>query len=56
MGFTFGCDRDCGCLKGAVDLPGDVSFQAAHDLLFALTFCGAFLDVFLGLLVVAHTN
>src|SRR6266700_6855830 len=43
-------------LECCVDLAGDVAFQAADDLAFALAFVGAPFDVVLGRLVVAHAD
>ena len=43
------------CERG-VDLAGDVAFEAAHDLAFALALAGAAVDVGPGRLVVAHAD
>src|SRR5665647_968288 len=43
------------CERG-VDLAGDVAFEAAHDLAFALALAGAAVNVGPGRLVVAHAD
>src|SRR6266516_2637235 len=50
-GFWF-----AGLCERGVDLAGDVAFEAAHDLTFALALAGAAVDVGRGGLLVAHAD